>query len=55
MSTTDTEFAALAEVEAIRARIDHPVIDGDGHLIEHARCCSTSWQRKPGRKTPLAS
>jgi len=31
----ETEFERTAEVEAIRARLDHPVIDGDGHLTEH--------------------
>src|SRR5712692_2688282 len=25
-----------AKVRALRARLDHPVIDGDGHLIEPA-------------------
>src|SRR5262249_56450581 len=29
-------FAASREVAAIRARLDHPVIDADGHLIEYA-------------------
>jgi predicted TIM-barrel fold metal-dependent hydrolase len=32
---TQTEFEPLAEVAAIRARIDHPVIDADGHISEH--------------------
>ena len=29
-------FERIAEIEQIRGRIDHPVIDGDGHLIEFA-------------------
>ena len=29
-------FERTAEIEQIRGRIDHPVIDGDGHLIEFA-------------------
>src|SRR5262245_62327582 len=29
------DFARSAEVSAIRARLDHPVIDADGHLIEY--------------------
>ena len=28
-------FVATDEVAAIRNRIDHPIIDGDGHLIEY--------------------
>jgi predicted TIM-barrel fold metal-dependent hydrolase len=28
-------FVRSRDVDAIRARIDHPVIDGDGHLIEY--------------------
>ncbi|MFI5046733.1 MAG: amidohydrolase family protein [Acidimicrobiia bacterium] len=34
--TTRFEFEPLAEVEAIRAQLDHPVIDADGHLTEHS-------------------
>jgi len=30
------EFQRSAEIEQIRSRINHPVIDGDGHLIEFA-------------------
>jgi len=30
-----TSFVATDEVAAIRNRIDHPIIDGDGHLIEY--------------------
>ena len=29
------EFAPATEVEAIRARLDHPIIDADGHAIEY--------------------
>ena len=29
-------FVRSDEVEAIRKQLDHPVIDGDGHLIEFA-------------------
>ncbi len=29
-------FAASDSVEAIRRRLDHPVIDGDGHFIEYS-------------------
>ena len=29
-------FVRSREVDAIRARLDHPVIDADGHLIEYA-------------------
>ena len=29
------QFVASHEVEKIRARLEHPVIDGDGHLIEY--------------------
>jgi predicted TIM-barrel fold metal-dependent hydrolase len=32
MSTT---YARSAELESIRAQIDHPIIDGDGHVIEY--------------------
>ena len=28
-------FIQSDEVEAIRSRIDHPIIDSDGHLIEY--------------------
>ena len=28
-------FAPPSEVEAIRARLDHPIIDADGHAIEY--------------------
>ncbi len=28
-------FVPSADVEAIRGRLDHPVIDSDGHLIEY--------------------
>ena len=28
-------FVRSDEVEAIRKQLDHPVIDGDGHLIEY--------------------
>ncbi len=28
-------FVRSAAVDRIRKRIDHPVIDGDGHLIEY--------------------
>ena len=30
------EFVRPAEIEKVRQQIDHPVIDGDGHLIEFA-------------------
>ena len=30
-----TGYERSAEVEAIRGRIDHPIIDGDGHVIEY--------------------
>jgi predicted TIM-barrel fold metal-dependent hydrolase len=30
-----TEFVPSAEVRDVRARLDHPVIDSDGHLIEY--------------------
>ena len=33
MSTT-FEFVPSDEVAAIKRRLDHPVVDGDGHLIE---------------------
>lgn len=29
-----TRFAPSADVVAIRDRIDHPIVDGDGHLLE---------------------
>ena len=29
-----TGFAPTAKVRAIRDELDHPVIDGDGHLVE---------------------
>jgi predicted TIM-barrel fold metal-dependent hydrolase len=31
----DNDFALLDEVQAIRSQLNHPVIDGDGHLTEH--------------------
>jgi predicted TIM-barrel fold metal-dependent hydrolase len=30
-----TSYERSAEVAAIRAQIDHPIIDGDGHIIEY--------------------
>lgn len=30
-----SEFEPSREVEAVRRQLDHPVIDGDGHLIEY--------------------
>ena len=32
---TSVNFVPSADVEAIRDRIDHPIIDSDGHLIEY--------------------
>ena len=28
-------YERSAELDAIRERIDHPIIDGDGHIIEY--------------------
>ena len=30
-----TAYERSAEVAEIRGRIDHPIIDGDGHIIEY--------------------
>jgi hypothetical protein len=32
----------IMNVDQIRARIDHPIIDADGHLISTCRSCATS-------------
>ena len=46
-----TAFARTAEVDAIRAQLDHPVIDGDGHLTEHMPLLFELMQDEVGSET----
>ena len=38
-----------ARVKALRAKLDHPVIDGDGHLVEPAPLFQNYLQKTGGK------
>ncbi len=52
MSTTISQRDRLErrrEIDAIRARVDHPIIDGDGHLLESVPMLCDTLERVAGR------
>jgi len=40
---------------AVRARLNHPVIDSDGHTVDFCLLFSTTWNRPGGQRSSSGS
>ena len=46
----ETSRESRARIDGIRARLDHPVVDGDGHLLESVPMLFDTLHRVAGEK-----